>query len=382
MDHNQFQELQSAISRLSPAQKQQVQSVLQGKTKAVASLEAIEAKLAETRMCPRCDTPGSVSRGKAWGLRGYKCKVCKRTFQAATGTALQGVHKKERWFTYGECLANGLTIRESAERCNIAVSTSFFWRHRFLGTQEQTLPKLKGIVEAVEAYVLENRKGDRNLDRKARRSGGKASKRGLSDEQVPILVAVDRSGTTSCSVLPSVAADSIQCALEPRIDEDILLVTDGNNVYPTCAKALGIKRKALNQSAGERIRSAFHIQTANNRHSGIMGFLSDYRGVSSKYLENYMRWYERRALLKSSSRSYLAIATGVDANNFKTERLLLSARSVLDCPDPTCVRCCTRCLNDYSNQRIWHQFDHRSALTWIEAMLIAASIKITSKSAA
>ena len=105
-----------AISRLSPAQKQQVQSVLQGETEAVALLEAIEGKLAERRMCPRCDTPGAVSRGKARGLRRYKCKACKRTFNAATGTVLQGVHKKERWLTYGECLSDGLTIRESAKR--------------------------------------------------------------------------------------------------------------------------------------------------------------------------------------------------------------------------------------------------------------------------
>ena len=135
------------------------------------------------------------------------CKACKRTFNAATGTALQGVHKKERWLTYGKCLSDGLTIRESAKRCKLAVSTSFFWRHRFLGAQEQTLPKLNGIVEADETYVLESRKGDRNLDRKARRRGGKS---GLSDEQVPILVAVDRSGTTACSVLPSVTDDSVR----------------------------------------------------------------------------------------------------------------------------------------------------------------------------
>ena len=233
-----------------------------GETEAVASLEAIEAKLAETRMCPRCDTLGAVSRSMARGLRRYKCKACSRIFNAATGTALQGVHKKERWLTYGECLADGLTIRETAKRCNIAVSTSFFWRHRFLGTQVQTLPNLKGIVEADETYVLESRKGDRNIDRKVRRRGGKASKRGLSDEQVPILVAVDRSGTTACSVLPSVTADSVQCVLKPRIDDDILLVTEGKNIYPPCAKALGIKHEALNQSAGERIRGAFHIQTA------------------------------------------------------------------------------------------------------------------------
>jgi len=54
--------------------------------------------------------------------------------------------------------------------------------------------KLRGIVEADETFVLSTRKGERNLDRKARRRGGKASKRGLSHEQVPVLVAADRSG--------------------------------------------------------------------------------------------------------------------------------------------------------------------------------------------
>ena len=102
-------------------------------------------------------------------------------------------------------------------------------------------PKLTGIVEVDETYVLESQKGNRKLNRKVRRRGGKASKRGLSNGQVPILVAVDRSGTTTCSVLPSVTADNVQAVLEPKIDDDILLVTDGNNVYSPCAKSLGIK---------------------------------------------------------------------------------------------------------------------------------------------
>ena len=132
-----------AISLLSPAQNQQPQYVLQGETEAVASLEATEAKLAETRQCPHCDTPGAVSQGKARGLRRYQCKACKKTFNAATDTALQGVHKKERWLTYGECLADGLTIRESADRSNLVVSTAFYWRHRFLGAQEQPPPEVQ-----------------------------------------------------------------------------------------------------------------------------------------------------------------------------------------------------------------------------------------------
>ena len=106
-------------------------------TEAVASLVAIEAKVVETRQCPHCDTLGAFSWGKAHGRRRYQCKAYKKTYNTATGTALQGGHNKEGCLTYGECLADGLTIRESAERCNLAVSTAFHWRHRFLGMQEQ-----------------------------------------------------------------------------------------------------------------------------------------------------------------------------------------------------------------------------------------------------
>ena len=282
--------------------------MLLGESQASASLTAIEARVAEKRQCPHCNTPGAISHGMGRGLRRYKCKACKRTFNSTTGTSLHGLHKKDRWLAYGECLAGGMTIRDSARCCNMAVSTSFRWRHRFLGTQDPDPSNLKGIVEADETYVLESRKGDRNLDRRPRKRGGKASKRGLSHEQVPILVAADRSGTTACSVLPSVTAASVQSALEPRIDDDILLVTDGSNVYPPCAKALGIRHEALNQSAGERVRSAIHIQTVNSRHSGIKSFLRYFRGVSTRYLGNYLRWYGRSHLHKSAARSYLAVA--------------------------------------------------------------------------
>ena len=186
MDHNQFQEWLSGVDELSQAQKQQVQGVLSREAEEIASLEAIEARLAETRQCPHCDTLGAVSRGMARGLRRYQCKACKETFNAATDTALQGLHNKGRCLTFGECLTDGLTVRASAERCDFAVSTTFRWRHRFFRHTGPEPPKLKGIVEADETYVLESRKGDRNLDRKARRKVGKVGKRGLSAEQVPI----------------------------------------------------------------------------------------------------------------------------------------------------------------------------------------------------
>lgn len=222
MDHKEFQALLSGIDGLSLAQRQLAQAVLLGGSEPSASLAVIEARVAEDRECPHCGTLGAVSRGTARGLRRYQCKACNKTFNATTGPALQGLHKKDSWLAFGGCLADGLSVRASAKRCNFAVSTAFRWRHRFLGTKEQAPQKLKGIVEADETYVLESRKGDRKLDRKARRRGGTAKKRGLSDEQVAILVAVDRGGTTACSVLPAVTAESIHSVLAPRIDDNIL----------------------------------------------------------------------------------------------------------------------------------------------------------------
>ena len=77
-----------------------------------------------------------------------------------------------------------------AARLDVHLSTAFRWRHSFLKAPKALKPKvLEGTVEADETYFLYSEKGSRKLDRPARKRGGKASKRGLSDEQVPVLIA-------------------------------------------------------------------------------------------------------------------------------------------------------------------------------------------------
>ena len=201
----------------------------------------------------------------------------------ATGTSLKGIHKKGKWLAYGACISEGLTIRDSAQRCNLSIPTAFYWRHRFLNQQTQEERNLTGIVEVDETFFLESQKGNRNLDRKTRKRGGKASKRGLPSEQVPVLVAVDRSGTTASTVLSAVNSEALKSAIEPVVIPDILLVSDGNNADPPCAAAMGVRHEALNLSKGERVRGTIHIQTVNNRHSRLKAFLGRYNGISTKY---------------------------------------------------------------------------------------------------
>ena len=139
MDHKKYQNWVSGIDELTPPQKEQAQDLMSGVTGENASLMTIEAQLEESRQCPHCKASGAVSKGMARGMRRYQCKACKKTFNAATGTALQGLHKKGKCLAFGNCLAEGMTVRKAAEYCDFAVSTSFRWRHRFLAHMTITL---------------------------------------------------------------------------------------------------------------------------------------------------------------------------------------------------------------------------------------------------
>ena len=281
----------SAARGLTRAQRREALAVLSGRSEGEASKAAIELGVDEARRCPHCSSEGAVSRGMARGLRRYQCKGCGRTFNALSGTPLSGLHHKERWLSFGASLAKGETVKASAARCDVAVSTAFRWRHRFLAAARSDSEVLKGIVEADETYVLESRKGARGLGRKARRRGGKAKKRGLSREQVPVLMAADRSGTTVSAVLPRVDAAALTAALDPVVAKDALLVSDGGASYPPCAAALGVSHEVLNRSMGERVRGDLHVQTVNSRHSRLKDFLRPRRGIATRYLDNYLSWF-------------------------------------------------------------------------------------------
>lgn len=64
----------------------------------------------------------------------------------------------------------------------------------------------------------------------------------------------------------------------------------------------------------------------------------------------------------------------LDESRFSARALLGRAVSVLDCPRGSdCETSCSRCLNDYSNQVHWDQFDRRPVLNWLRALLAEAT---------
>ena len=157
-------------------------------------------------------------------------------------------------------------------------------------------------MEADETYFLESHKGERHLPRLPRKRGGRAAKRGLSEEQIPVLIARDRNRTTFDAVLPKANSQSVIERLGPVIDPDAILCSDANPIYRAFARQTHLAHRPINLSTGIRVRdNVFHIQNVNAYDSRLKGWMARFRGVTTKYLPNYLGW--RRCLERFNNKN-------------------------------------------------------------------------------
>lgn len=247
--------------------------------------------------CPHCGNRDVISWGKASGLPRYRCQGCGRTFNGLTKTPLARLRKKEKWQEQAQSMIDGTTTSKSAEHCDVDYTTAFRWRHRFLEAFCSDKPKsLSGIVESDETFILESFKGKRSdLPRKARKRGGKAAKRGLSAEQIPVIVARDRSGATIDAVLPKLDRASITGALGGVVTPANQFCCDGGKAIVAFARKAGIPHHVLPAPGKPSPETPdLHINNVNAYHSRLKEWMRRFHGVATKNLPNYLGW--RRAL--------------------------------------------------------------------------------------
>jgi len=246
--------------------------------------------------CPHCESRDVVRWGSASEMPRYRCKACKRTFNALTKTPLARLRQKDKWATQTAAMIEGTSTAKAAARCGVHYTTAFRWRHRFLTSLSGDKPKvLNGIVEGDETFILESFKGKRSdLPRKARKRGG-TSKRGLSAEQIPVIVARDRQGATTDAVLPKLDRTSITTALGGAVTPENEFCCDGGTAIVAFAKRAGIPAHVL-PKPGKPSRQApdYHLNNVNAYHGRLKEWLRRFHGVATKNLPNYLGW--RRTL--------------------------------------------------------------------------------------
>ena len=283
MNSDGFRRLLRQVGLLTRQQRSQLAEVLLPAIGLDKVCAAIDGARPAPLCCPSCVNSRHYRHGIVRGLQRYRCRACKRTFSALSGTPLD----------YLKEMLDSRSVRAAAKLVGIHRNTSFRWRHRFLdGVRHDQPERLAGIAEADEMFLLESQKGSRQLERPARKRGGVARRRGISHEHDCILVARDRSGLT-CSFVTgraSLTARQLHRHLLPVLDPDVLLVTDGHPAYQTFAREAGIAHAFVSLRSGERVRGAVHVQNVNAYHQRLRSWLSRFHGVASRYLPNYLGW--------------------------------------------------------------------------------------------
>jgi transposase-like protein len=256
--------------------------------------------------CPHCDNRDIVRWGQASDLPRYRCKACLRTFNALTKTPLAKLRMKDKWTAQTAAMIDGVSLAQAARRCGVHPTTAFRWRHRFLAALSDDKPKrLSGIVEGDETFILESFKGKRSgLPRKSRKRGGKSAKRGLSVEQIPVIVARDRNGATTDAVLPRLDRGSIAAALSGVVTPANEFCCDGGTAIVAFARRAGIAAHVL-PKPGKPTRQApdYHLNNVNAYHGRLKEWLRRFHGVATKNLPNYLGWRRTLEALGGSATS-------------------------------------------------------------------------------
>ena len=317
MRARELMQLLNQTARLTPGQREQLMAHLSTGLALDQATAIVQGRMEQHPGCPKCQAQRVARNGQADGLQRYKCRSCGATFNALTGTPLARLRHRSKWVEQAKAMDEGLSVRKAAARMGVHRTTAFRWRHRFLVVARETnAHKLAGVAEADETYVLRSYKGQRSKlqaeqNRKPRQRGGKAAKRGLSAEQVPILVLRNRAGETADHVLERANKRCVTEVLQPSLASDAVLCTDGSGMLAKVASELGIEHHAVNTLKGEHTRGAWHIQNVNAYHSRFKQWMRRFNGVATSYLPNSLGWLralDRNAQFGANPSSLLTLA--------------------------------------------------------------------------
>ena len=159
----------------------------------------------------------------------------------------------------------------------------------------QNQVELDGVVEADETFMPISYKGhhkDFDFPRLAKHRGEPATRRGLSKEQVCVSCGVNLNGlsVSKISNLGKPKLQDIERVLDGKITKDSILVTDSFRAYLKLANDMGLSYIRLPRKSHKV--GTFNIQTINSYHSRLKAMLIyNFKGVSTKYLNNYLVYH-------------------------------------------------------------------------------------------
>ena len=212
----------------------------------------IETRLTDGKACIYCEGSRVVKNGtRKDGTQRYLCRDCGKSFIPRSHSVTSRTRKRlSVWAAYLRCMMDQKTLKESAEECQISVSTAFAWRHKILDALQELAGRacLDGTVEADETYFNVSYKGnhtksrDFTMPRPAHKRGDDVHTKGLSSEKVCVPCAVSDRGIAYAKPvkLGKVSSECIKAAFDQVISPGAVLCTDREKAYLALAEQKGL----------------------------------------------------------------------------------------------------------------------------------------------
>ena len=284
------------------------ESIILGSQVPQITNEIKEMRFSKGKVCPHCSSENILRNGKYNGKQRYICKDCRKSFSDFTNSATYKSKKGlDKWMNYAKCMLSGYSIRKCAEIVGINIATSFYWRHKILNCISSFvgIGSVDGVVEADEVFFAYSYKGTKpvNMPRQSRKRGKQVKKRGISNEQVCVATALDRHKNLIIELLCTgrMTSDELKRLYDNRIDEGSILCTDSHKSYMQFAEDMSLDHKRI--KSGKHKEDIYHIQHINSLHSNLKRWMYRFKGVATKYLENYMKWFKWVNIFNSEKES-------------------------------------------------------------------------------
>ncbi|TNE81301.1 MAG: IS1595 family transposase [Bacteroidetes bacterium] len=244
-------------------------------------------------------------------VRRYRCNDCKHVFSETSGTAVSRIRDLKKFNHYIFCMLSGYSLRASASDVGISLQTSFAWRHIILNSLQNVRElTFSNIVEVDETFILHSEVGNKNIKgRKPRKRGGKAKSDGITKAHVSVYVCTDREGKSLLAVggRGKLTKAAIHRTIGNTISSENTVISDSDRNLAFYLKDRNIKQIKLSARKKERVKDKiFHIQHTNNLQQRLKDWLRKFKGVASKYLQNYLNWFLAIELIKNQPNKHQA----------------------------------------------------------------------------
>lgn len=223
--------------------------------------------------CPRCNSGNFVKNGKENSTQRYLCKNCQKSFRNHDGTVIYRLQKKHLLPEYIQCMRDQLSLRKTAKRLGIALSTAFFWRHKLLSSIE---PRFSiSDTQLLSMKLLEQAYSEKGQRKKSK-----------IESTVKSLISIDAKQQLSLLCLPHKRREGF-------LKKMLFRTLSGNE------KIIREKDKELSfvtkmQEGANRTEKYFGpgiIKTLEQVKNRLVDWLAYFRGIATKYLQAYLDWF-------------------------------------------------------------------------------------------